>query len=160
MGRPRGPLPKDPEKRERTGKPTYETIVLGTTPAAVDAPKIPRAAWRKLHAETKAWWQTLLVAPQASQYLGSDWRRLRMVLLPIVEQFNRAADEGDASKMVKLAGEIRMQEADFGLTPSSRMRNRWTVHPPRADNSSDEEGNGKQRRKRRTADDPRLELVK
>jgi hypothetical protein len=161
MARPRGPLPKDPAKRERSGKPTYETVHLGSTPANTDAaPKIPVRAWRKLHVETKAWWKMLLDAPQASQYLGSDWRRLRMVLLPLVEHFNRAADEGDVPKMTKLAGEIRMQEADFGLTPTSRMRNRWTVQPPRPDNEGDEGSGEERKRRRRTHDDPRLTVVK
>lgn len=161
MTRPRGPLPKDPDKRARSGSPTYETVVLGSTPAAVDAPKIPVRAWRKLHAETRAWWGMLLEAPQASQYLGSDWRRLRMIVLPLVERYNRAVDAGDVAVMTKLAAEIRMQEADFGLTLTSRMRNRWTVHPPRADNAGDEGDSDKPTRpkRKRQADDPRLELV-
>lgn len=160
MARPRGPLPKDPDKRVRSGKPTYETVYLGSTPAAVDAPTIPVRAWRKLQPATKAWWKMLLVAPQASQYLASDWTRLRFVLLPLVERYALAATAGDVPTMVKLAGEIRMQEADFGLTPTSRMRNRWTVHPPAPDNAGDENDKSTPKKRRRKVDDPRLELVK
>lgn len=160
MARPRGPLPKDPDKRVRSGKPTYEQVYLGSTPAAVDAPTIPVRAWRKLHPASKAWWKMLLAAPQASQYLASDWTRLRFVLLPLIERYALAAEAGDEAKMVKLAGEIRMQEADFGLTPTSRMRNRWTVHPPAADNAKDESDLSTTKRRKRKADDPRLELVK
>lgn len=163
MTRPRGPLPKDPDKRERSGVPTYPTVVLGRTPAATAAPKLHnRAVWRKLHRETRAWWRMLLRAPQASEYLESDWTRLAEVILPLHEQYNRAKDERDVATMVKLAGEIRQQEADFGLTPTSRMRNRWAIRPvSKTDSDEENETTKRPRRPKRAAlDDPRLSVVK
>lgn len=131
----RGPAPKDPEKRQRRNAPTFPEVVLGTEPAA-GAPKIARAAWRRLHVETRAWWHDWVSAPQASQFGATDWRRLRMVVLPLVERLNRAIDDQDDARIVKLSAELAKQEREFGATPAARMQLRWTLRgkpEPRAD---------------------------
>lgn len=161
MGRPRGALPKPADKRERRGGVTYEEKVLGRAPASADAPKFTTRAWRRMHLETRAYWTMLLEAPQASEYLPSDWRRLQMVIVPIVERFNRAVDDGDDARIVKLAAELRQQEADFGLTPSSRLRMRWTVHRPgQTSGDAGEEKPEAKPRRRRSSGDARLAVVK
>lgn len=159
---PRGPLPKPEGQKARTNPPSLPQVELGTTPAAGEAAKLLSGReLKKLHKLTRAWWKMLLAAPQASEYVPSDWNRLRMVVLPLVERYNLAADAGDVPTMTKLAGEIRQQEADFGLTPAGRLRNRWTVRRPGQPSADEgESGNGKTRRRRRTSGDPRLEVVK
>jgi hypothetical protein len=154
----RGPLPKSDEARQRTNTPTFETVVLGSAPAKTVAPKIPRAAWRKLHIETRAWWDDLLASPQASQFIRTDWRRLRMAVLPVVERLNRAVDAGDDALIVALARELRQQERDFGLTPDSRQRMRWVMQDPAK--APADTGGSEPARPRTTRADPRLELVK
>lgn len=164
MGRPRGPLPKAQPSRDRDEKRrTYEQTVLGRAPAKVDdAPTFSVRKWKALHVESRAYWTMLLEAPQASEYLPSDWRRLKMVILPIVERLNRAVEREDDAAIVKLAAELRQQEADFGLTPSSRLRMRWTVHragQTSPENEPEENPEAKPKR-RRKAGDPRLAVVK
>jgi hypothetical protein len=126
----RGPLPKDDAKRSSSREPKHETIVLGSSPADVDAPKIPRREWQKLHAQTRAWWNAWLKAEQASQFVGTDWTRLRGVMLPLVEAFHRAIEAGEVKVAKELAAELRMQEQDFGATPAARRRAGWIIRKP------------------------------
>lgn len=157
----RGPLPKDDAKRSRRGAPNHETVELGGAPASGAAPKITRAEWRKLHTRTREWWNSWLKAPQASQFIVTDWTRLRVVMLPLVEGFNRAIDAGDTKLAKDLAGELRQQEADFGATPAARRRAGWTIRQS-GDNAANEpdDGKTKPRASEVHADPRRLAVVK
>lgn len=159
---PRGPTPKPEGQAVTRHRPTIEQVELGTAPAHVDAPPIPKRQWSKLHKATRAWWKTWLSAPQASQFVGTDWNRLHMVLLPLVEAFNQAADAGDVDRMVKLESSIWRHEKEFGATPESRIRNRWVVR--RAGQTSGDDAQDEtesKRRPRKVERDPRrLQIVK
>ncbi len=117
---------------------------------------------KKLHAETRKWWKAILEAPQASQFGVTDWRRLEMVVLPLVERFNRelAKDEPDDGKLVKLSDAIARHEKEFGLTPESRLRLRWSLRPNVPAGSGAEAEKTPTKKPRETKSDPRrLEVV-
>ena len=155
----RGPLPKDPDKRVTRHEPKHETIVLGTSTADVGAPKIPRREWQKLHAQTRAWWTAWLKAEQASQFVGTDWARLRGTMLPLVEAFHRALEAGEVKTAKELAGELRLQEADFGATPAARRRAGWIIR--KQGDTTPEKDDAKPRRPTAVQGDPRrLKAVK
>ena len=80
-----------------------------------DAPTLPARDW---HPETLAWWAAVWASPMARQYLRADHPALfRLALL--VEDFQRADDPALRSS---LAGEIRLEQQAFGLTPFDRRR--------------------------------------
>lgn len=149
----RGPLPKDADKRVTRHEPKHETIVLGSAPADVDAPKIARREWQKLHVQTRAWWSAWLKAEQASQFAGTDWARLRSIVLPLVEAFHRAIERGEVKLAKELAAELRQQEADFGATPAARRRAGWIIR--KAGDTTPEKDDAKPRRPTAVQGDPR-----
>lgn len=157
----RGPLPKPDSERQRSTPPTFEPVELGTRPVS-SAPKLSTHARRKLHRETRAWWDTVAGSPQASQYGPTDWQRLRMVVLPLVERFNRGVDPprgaepASDSELRLMAKTLSDLEADFGLDPASRQRLRWTFRPT-PPSTGDPEKTAPRARKARH--DPRLKLV-
>jgi hypothetical protein len=159
----RGPLPSSTDRKRDESKRTVEQVVLGQAPASTSAPKFTRKAWRELTIATREWWTDLLESPQASQFVRTDWRRLKMVVLPLVDRYNREleAAEPDPALLVALAREIRQHEREFGLTPDARARMRWVMQDPAKSSSSEagEEG-GKPKRPREVRTDPRLSLVK
>lgn len=156
-----GSTPKAEGKAVTRHRPTTEQLELGTAPADGSAPKIPRAEWRKLHPRTKEWWNVWLEAPQASQFVGTDWQRLRGFLLPLVENFNRALERGEVKLAKELAGELRLQEQDFGATPAARLRNRWVIRRPGQDSASEQSDDKPERKPRAVHGDPRrLQAVK
>jgi hypothetical protein len=157
----RGPVP-NPD-RQRRNAPTIAETELGSAPIKSElVPKIPRRAWQKLHVETRAWWNDVVAAPQASQYGRTDWRRLKMVVLPLCERLNRAieAKEPDDALIVKLADAFARQEREFGLTPDARQRMRWVIRPDAPASSPEESAKPASKRKPQTVrTDPRLKLV-
>ena len=178
MARPtsRGPLPKADSDRSRSTAPAFEAVELGAKPVE-GAPKLSRRALEKLHVETRQWWATVSTCPQASQFGATDWQRLRMVVLPLVDRFNRAVDPKPATRkrgektpaapepasdaeVVRLAKAIADHEAEFGLSPAARQRMRWTLRAP---TSAPAEGDGDESKRppRTPRKDPRkLALVK
>ena len=173
---PAGRTPKPDGKASTRHKPTIESVELGSSSTSgkrgsiADPPKssppIPtfvRKEWRELHVLTREWWLGWLEAEQSSQFIGTDWRRLRMIGLPLVEGFNRAVEAKDVKLANELAGRIMQLERDFGATPDARLRLRWTVRrpgdTPRGDENDGEEGAAKPKRTRKVEGDPRLALV-
>jgi hypothetical protein len=157
----RGPLPKQHRQRDRDEKRrAIEQVTLGAEPASSGAPTISRSAWRKLHPQTRAWWSDWISSPQASQFGATDWRRLKMVVLPLVERLNRAVEAEDDSLLVRLADQLDKQERDFGATPGARLRLRWQLRP-RTDTATEAEPTEAPARPKRksTRRDPRLALV-
>lgn len=159
---PRGPIPNEYAGRNATHKPAIPTTELGSEGADLSlAPKLSARNRRKLLAATRKWWDGVLAAPQASQFGATDWRRLEMVVLPLVERFNRELDKDDADPnlLVKLADAIARQEKEFGLTPESRLRLRWSLRPKVAAGSADEGAKNPAKKPRETRSDPRLSVV-
>ena len=159
----RGPIPDERAGRNATHKPAIPTTELGSDPVDLElAPKLSQRERKKLLAVTRRWWDAVVTAPQASQFGVTDWQRLKMVVLPLVERFNRelSAKEPDPNLLVKLADAIARQEKEFGLTPESRLRLRWSLRPKGGAGSGDGEAKPTTKKPRETKADPRrLEVV-
>lgn len=100
--------------------------------------------WHRL---TRAWWRNVWRSPMASEYLDTD--RDGLVRLAILVNAYYVAPG------IKLAAEIRQQEARFGLSPVDRSRLQWEVQ-------KGEEAEERRRRRpaqpaeqRDSSDDPR-----
>lgn len=163
-GGPRGPLPKANRSREKDeARRTYDEVELGTKPVD-DAPKLTDHARRKLHRESRRWWDVVASCPQASQFGPTDWQRIRMVILPLVDRFNRALDaDAENAELVRLAKAISDLEAEFGLTPASRLRLRWKFRQTPSSSSAEPaepEPRSAHRKRRAKQGDARLALVK
>lgn len=139
----RGPTPKPPERRARRNA-APETVELEVGCAA-EAPVLPDAdGYRE---ETRAWYRTWCEAPQGTQFLATDWQRLHM-LAPLVDAFFDSSRGPRERK--ELLSEIRLNEQKLGATPEDRLRLRWNLRAPAADN---------ERRPSRKRSDPRLKVV-
>lgn len=156
---PRGPLPKSqPSRPQDANRRAFQEVELGSSPAGGGPARGGErtvAEWKRLHRRTRLWWKGWLDSPQASQLTGLDWNRLGLTVLPLVEAFHRADDEGDEVALRMLAGELRAQEAKFGGTPDDRQRLRWVTRKPAAEDAPAEP-----KPKRRSAKgDPRLQAI-
>lgn len=116
-----GPMPKPANLRQRTNKASTRTELAVTGGALVETPKLPRCPnGGRWHTQAKAWWASVWTSPMAVEFLEGDWPALfRLVVL--VDVFWK--DPSD----LKVAGEIRLMEREFGLTPLSRRRLEWSV---------------------------------
>lgn len=114
-------------------------------PEVVNVPEIPNPDARVWHALTLEWWSRVWASPMASQYVESDIVGLGRLAV-IVDEFNVHPD-------VKTLGEIRLQEARFGLSPLDRTRLQWEI----AKTDEIERKRAKPEKSLRT--DPRIALV-
>jgi hypothetical protein len=107
----RGPAPKSPDERRKPRKETRKAL-----PPVVE-PLGPELVgdWPE---QVVQWHATWRVAPQASQFVGTDWSRLQM-LAPLVAAYFA----GD----LKLMSEIRLNESLLGATEVDRRRLRWDL---------------------------------
>ncbi len=134
----RGPTPKsDPVRRNR--RPAF--VELAGPP--VDPPNIPVGEWLP---QTVEWWETWCEAPQASQFGGTAWQRLKM-LVPLVDLYFI----GGAKDLLT---EIRLSEKSLGASPEDMQRLRWHI----AGRDPDNEPAPKKRSKR--GKDPRKSYLK
>jgi len=112
-----GPLPKDPRIRQRTNKASTRTTLEATAPRRARAPRLPRD--REWRLETKQWWRSVWHSPMAAEYLDADAHGLyRLAVL---------VDAFWTEPTPKLAGEIRLQQQAFGLSPLDRRRLQWSI---------------------------------
>lgn len=120
----RGPHPKPAGKSQgRRKKATASTM----TALPANAPKLPRRSptWRK---STREWWAAVWSSPMAEHFLDADVPAL-VRIAELVDRLDRLGPDDDALAL-KLTGEIRLQEARFGLSPGDRLRLHWAVRPP------------------------------
>lgn len=143
----RGPLPKEPDKRERRNADPGMTE-LGDPGVA---PVLPGAS--EMLEATRDWYAVWTSSPQASQFLGTDWMRLHMTA-KLVDLFHRTEN---ASVAKQLLGEIRLNEQKLGGTPEDRLRLRWRMRE--ADQADERDAKSGARRSARDRRDPRLKLV-
>lgn len=142
-----GPPPKDPAIRRRRNK----TTTRATLPKAPVARKPPlpvkRPAWHALtKREWQRWWSS---GAEYSEVHASGLIRL----LYLVEDFYRATT---AKERKEAAAEIRLQGAEFGLTPLAERRLQWErIHADDEQSKRHAEPPA-----RPQAGDPRLTLVK
>jgi hypothetical protein len=135
-----GPPPKPPELRRRRNK------VAGTTTLADEGPKGPPPELPKRgcapcettgeingkacracggegvmpwHPFVLEWWADVWASPMANEYMTADKHGL-FLLAELHDQFWKTGER-------ELAGEIRLQEQRFGLSPMDRRRLQWQV---------------------------------
>jgi len=118
------PTPKPPGAvRRRHAESQFKVLDL---PAGGDVPVLPSlvddgdggeaVAW---HPMTVAWWHDVWCSPMRAEFTAADVHELlRMALL--VDQFNHRPTR-------ELHAELRLANAEFGLTPAARRRLRWTL---------------------------------
>ncbi|MHB8124662.1 MAG: phage terminase small subunit [Desulfitobacteriaceae bacterium] len=120
----RGPAPKPTNLRQRRNKKVGSSTL--DFPEDEDKTKIPSLLnpdKRKFHRLTRAWWKKVWTSPMASEYLDSDIDGLARIALLVDEYYKNPVGKG-AKEML---GEIRLQEARFGLSPVDRSRLQWEV---------------------------------
>lgn len=115
----RGTPPKDPALRQRRNKQPSAAKLRADPDAQV--PPLPMdCVWAP---ETIAEWFDIWRSPMASQFIEADFHGL-LKLARLIDDFWTA---DSASMRAKLAVEIRLQRADFGLNPISRNRLHWEI---------------------------------
>ncbi|HEY6731886.1 MAG TPA: HNH endonuclease [Solirubrobacterales bacterium] len=138
------PPKKNPARRNRSS--TKATLDGATK---VRAPKLPTRQW---HPEARRWWKDIWASPMAPEYLDADQHALVRLAVLISDYWE--AESPTARK--ELAGEIRLQQQAFGLTPFDRHRLAWTIEETNA-----KKAKGKKRRQKEPAgdaSDPRAAL--
>lgn len=130
MGR-RGPLAKPDHLRQRRNKmPAPATLPTAESSAGNAVPPLPdrnpdkdgnAVRW---HPNVVEWWESVWRSPMASEYLDADMRG-GLYLLADLHQLRWTLRDSLALK--EIAGEIRLQEVRFGLSPSDRSRLRWAI---------------------------------
>lgn len=114
-----GPVPKDPKIRQRRNKSPSMAVLPAESKPILRRPQLPKLEdvnWLDI---TQAWWVDVWESPIRSQLIRSDLGSLfRLAVL-----VNRFFESGS----LKIAGEIRLLEREFGLTPMARRRLEWQV---------------------------------
>jgi hypothetical protein len=108
---------------------------------SVKAPKLPTGAW---HAMTRSWWKDIWASPMATEFLKADVHAL-FRLAKLIDDY-WSAKSPTARK--ELAGEIRLQQQSFGLTPFDRRRLEWTI-----ESTEQAKAKGKKRRQKEPTGD-------
>ena len=129
-----GPPPKDPKLRQRRNKASTAATLPSEEEIAnrrLRAPPLPRDRnWHKL---TRSWWRDIWRSPMMPEFLRADTHALYRLA--------RLIDEFWDDPNPRLAGEIRQEQACFGLTPLDRRRLEWQV-----EQTEDAKERGKKRR--------------
>jgi len=108
-----GPLPKSPEARARGNRGPRDRVgirVIEITPAK--QPKLPGAAadW---HPQTLKWWTMWARSPLAAEFTEHEWSELTDTA-----RVHTRFGKGD----LKVASELRIRAAKFGVTTADRAR--------------------------------------
>lgn len=131
-----GPVGKDPSTRARRNRSSTRRM-LNAVPT-VRRPNLPRLpSGGRWHPMVIKWWDELWASPMADQYCKIDARVL--LRLAILEHDFWSA-ETPAGRLA-MAGEIRLAQRDFGLTPLDRRRLEWTI-----ERVGEEQDKGRRRR--------------
>lgn len=133
----RGPAPKTSATRQRRNKKATKATLSGTH--KVRAPELSKLIdWHPLARDE---WKRIWASPMAAEFAEADRDGL-VKLIMLTNDFYAAES---ASERQKLVAEIRLQRADFGLTPRSRAGLQWEIE--RADEAK---AKNARRRGRRT----------
>lgn len=106
----RGPAPKEQHQRERDTRRRQSDVVSVSQDGEIRGPELVGP----FSEETHAWYLDWRVAPQASLFTNTDWRRL-LLLAPIVDSYFRKPSAAALS-------EIRLNEERLGATYVDRLR--------------------------------------
>lgn len=109
-----GPLRKPDDQRARRNKDVIPFKVVERRPEP--QPELPPIVdW---HIQTELWWMVWGRDPLAAEFTDLEWSYLIETAMIVNEFWN-----GD----MRLAGELRMRAAKFGVTPEDRARLRIQV---------------------------------
>lgn len=133
-----GPAPKPSGLRQRRNKATTATT-LPMDPGVTAPPPPPGLGKRATE-----WWIRAWASPMAREWLSSDIPGLELV----AELWDGLYKSDTPSLKVKLAGEIRLQEARFGLSPMDRRRLQYEIE------RGDEADSRTRKRRRSQQDEP------
>lgn len=150
------PLPKPPGLRQRRNVvPGAARLPTAASSAANKVPTLPDrdpdsggepADW---HPMVLRWWASVWRSPMASEYLDADMQG-GLYLLADLHQLRWTLRDSTALK--EIAGEIRLQEVRFGLSPIDRRRLQWEVEKG---DQAVERTETRRRSKQASAKDPR-----
>ncbi|MDD5486685.1 MAG: hypothetical protein PHW65_03945 [Dehalococcoidales bacterium] len=89
----------------------------------VKVPTLQNPDKRKFHRLTRAWWRRVWQSPMATEYLPTDIDGLARLAILVDNYYQNPG----GAKAKEILGEIRLQEARFGLSPVDRSRLQWEV---------------------------------
>lgn len=119
-----GPAPKDPALRQRRNKATTRATLPSEEEAFErEVPELPKLIRAKWHPQVLAWWRDVNRSPMAAEYLEADRQRLYRCAV-LHQDFWKTKD---SAARLRIAAEIRQQEAPLGITPMDRRRLQWEV---------------------------------
>lgn len=100
---------------------------MAAVPDDVKVPALPTLPGReKWPAEVVAWWQRVWQSPMRAEILDAERSRIEDIAWLRLAQAKARADR-DVAAMLKIAAELRQQEAKFGLTPADRRSLQVTI---------------------------------
>lgn len=105
-----GPPPKDPSKRARNNKDPIPTRVVALVRSEAPSRLPDLHDW---HSHTHDWWGMWTRSPLAADFTEADWDFLLDTAV-----IHSAFWKGD----MRVAGELRLRVAKFGVTPEDRAR--------------------------------------
>lgn len=127
-----GPAPKDPALRQRRNKTS--TAATLSADHGIEAPPLPpryrvdrktgertEVAWHPMALDL---WEEVWASPMAPEYLNADHHGL-YIITTLTDTYWKRLEDGEP--VTGLAMEIRLQRAEFGLTPIARRRLQWEV---------------------------------
>lgn len=114
--------PKDVSARARRNKAVTRRT-LSAVPAGVRRPNLPRLPSGRWHPMAVKWWDELWASPMAAELVRVDAR----VVLRLAVLENDFWSAETVTGRLAVAGEIRLAQRDFGLTPLDRRRLEWTI---------------------------------
>jgi hypothetical protein len=115
----RGPTPSGNRSRSRDQRRAEQATVTIVPDGVTRGPELPEDFdWP---AQTKAWWESMRSTPQAQTYTDADWAFLLDTAVLHADFWL-----GDR----KLAAELRLRVAKFGVTPEDRARLRISIGKP------------------------------
>jgi hypothetical protein len=121
----RGPAPKPINLRQRRNKKAGAASLPAPTNKKnkSEIPELQNPDSRIFHPLTVSWWDRVWRSPMAGEYLPTDIDGLARLAILIDNYYKFPMDK--SSK--EMLGEIRLQEARFGLSPVDRSRLQWEV---------------------------------
>lgn len=119
-----GPAPKPANLRQRRNKKAgAANLSLLDSGDKKKAPPLQNPDKRTFHRLTRAWWRRVWESPMAGEYLPTDIDGLARLAILVDNYYQDPTNK----KAKEILGEIRLQEARFGLSPVDRSRLQWEV---------------------------------
>ncbi|MFA5385773.1 MAG: hypothetical protein WC364_14150 [Eubacteriales bacterium] len=118
-----GPSPKPANLRQRRNKQSGAATLPHPENRSKKIPELQNPDKRIFHKLTRDWWGRVWESPMAGEYLPTDIDGLARLAILIDNYYNNCGFVGAKETL----GEIRLQEARFGLSPVDRSRLQWEV---------------------------------